>query len=81
MPASTQRRSRRPNWPRWVYQTFNARGLRLLEAAYTNLKESSGLERAPWISAEDLAASIYAQLQSAGRTEFFQTAGAPSRVA
>ena len=75
MTLSASRRPRRPDWPRWVYDTYNERGLVHLEATYRQLKDASDLERAGRISADDVASSITAQLRVEGRTDLFRGAG------
>lgn len=69
MTTISEKRPRRPVWPLWVYDTFNERGLVHLENSYRYLKDESGLDRAARLSADDIASSIYAELQSTGRTD------------
>jgi hypothetical protein len=72
MTSSSSRRPHRPDWPQWVYESFNARGLAHLEAIYRHLKDESGLERASRISACDFASSILAQVRVDGRDELLR---------
>jgi hypothetical protein len=78
---SAQVGPRRPNWPIWVYGAFNVMGLHMLYETYMYLKQSSGLDRAAKLSADDVASSVYAQLKSAGETKYFKAAPATSEHA
>ncbi len=81
MGSSRRKRYRKPKWPTWVYATFNARGLELLEAAYAHLKDRSDLDRASRISAEDLASSILTHLRVTGDRACLRRGSSSIRIA